>query len=45
MNLAILYWNNGRVKESSSIFADALSLAQRLGLKHLQDECLGALRI
>jgi CHAT domain-containing protein/Tfp pilus assembly protein PilF len=45
MNLAVLNWNNGQVKESSDFYAVALSISQRLGLKEFQDKCLGALKI
>lgn len=45
MNLGLLFWNLGQLKDSAGFYNEALSFADRLDLKFLQDECLGALRI
>jgi CHAT domain-containing protein/Tfp pilus assembly protein PilF len=45
MNLGILNWNIGKIKESNDIFRQALALSQKLGLKEQETRCAAYLRI
>jgi CHAT domain-containing protein/Tfp pilus assembly protein PilF len=45
MNLAILDWDIGKVKESNDLFSQALGLSQRLGLKEKEARCAAYLEI
>jgi len=45
MNLGILNWNIGKVKESNDLFVQALSLSQEMGLKEQTARCSTCLRI
>jgi CHAT domain-containing protein len=45
VKLGLLYWNIGKLKESSQYYNDALSIIQKNGLKKLKEECENALRI
>jgi CHAT domain-containing protein/Tfp pilus assembly protein PilF len=39
MNLGILYWDIGEVKDSDEIYRQALGLSQKLGLKDREAQC------
>ena len=45
MNLGILRWNIGQVKDSNEIFHQALNLTQQLGLKDSEAKCAAYLKI
>jgi len=45
MRLGLLYWNVGRLNESSDMYKKALSITQKISLKNEQEECLTALEI
>lgn len=45
LKLGLMYWNIGRLKESSEFYKNALSLAQKLNLKNEQEESQNALKI
>ena len=45
VNLGILFWNLGQLKDSAGFYNEALFFADRLGLNYLQDKCRGALKI
>ena len=45
IKLGLLYWNIGKLKVSSQYYNDALSIAQKNGLKKLKEECENALII
>ena len=43
--LGLLYWNIGKLEESSGYYKDALALAKQHGLKNQQEECKIALEV
>jgi CHAT domain-containing protein/Tfp pilus assembly protein PilF len=45
MNLGILMWDIGQVKDSNEIYRQALSLSQKLGLKDREAQCATYLKI
>jgi len=45
LNLGILFWNLGQLKDSAGFYSEAMSFADKLDLKSSQDECRGALGI
>ena len=45
MNLGILYWDIGKVKDSDEIYRQALFLSQKLGLKDREAQCATYLKI
>jgi len=45
LNLGLLYWNIGLLKDSSVHYEYALNLAQKLSLRGLQEKCQNALEI
>ena len=45
MNLGILYWDIGKVKDSDGIYRQALFLSQKLGLQDREAQCNAYVRI
>ena len=45
MNLGILYWDTGQVKDSDEIYRKALLLSQKLGLKDRKAQCGAYIKI
>jgi CHAT domain-containing protein/Tfp pilus assembly protein PilF len=45
IKLGLLYWNTGKLKNSSTYYEQALNIAQKFNLKNFQKECQNVLKI